>query len=211
MSRLTFTAQMNSDPVWAPDGKHLVFRGGSANDPAIWWVRTDGAGEPQRLLDVGAADLGPNSFSPDGQILIYAQYHPEGPSEIWTLPLDLSNPNHPKAGKPETFLRSPFNESRPAFSPDGRWIAYQSDESGTDEVYVRPLLGTASNPSGKWQVSTGGGGAPLWSRQGQEPFFYDCRPDHGCSVRRPRRLVSSGQASALVPGQDSQPNRLFEL
>ena len=167
MSRLTFTARMNSDPVWTPDAKHLVFRNLSANGAALWWVRTDGAGEPQRLLDVNAADLGPNSFSPDGRVLIYTGET----GEISALPLDLSNPDHPKPGKPEVFFHSHFNETRPAFSPDGHWVAYQSNESGRDEVYVRPYPGSASSPSEKWQISAGGGGSPVWSQRGRELFF----------------------------------------
>jgi serine/threonine-protein kinase len=89
---------------------------------------------------------------------------------LWTLPLDISDPERPKPGKPELFLRTPFNEAEPAFSPDGRWIAYTSSESGSNEVYVRPFPGGASSGSGKWQISNGGG-HPIWSRDGRELFY----------------------------------------
>ena len=89
----------------------------------------------------------------------------------WTLPLDVSDPDHPKPGKPELFLRTPFGGGWPAFSPDGRWIAYTSNESGRNEVYVRPFGGGASSGSRKWQISTGGGRYPIWSRDGRELFY----------------------------------------
>jgi Tol biopolymer transport system component len=111
------------------------------------------------------------SFSPDGKRLAFAQQSVDTGFDLWTLPLDVSDPDHPKLGKPELFLRTPFNELWPAFSPDGRWIAYVSDESGRYEVYVRPFPGEAPSGSGKWQISTGGGGHPIWSRDGRELFY----------------------------------------
>src|SRR5258706_2718859 len=92
---------------------------------------------------------------------------PETSFDIWTLPLDLTDPDHPKPGKPELFLGTPAVEVSPVFSPDGRWLAYMSLESGGPEVYVRPFPG----PGGKWQVSTGGGVMPVWSRNGRELFY----------------------------------------
>jgi len=89
-------------------------------------------------------------------------------ADSWTLPLDLTDPEHPKPGKPEVFLKTPANEGASVFSPDGRWIAYSSDESGRYEVYVRPFQ---SSPGGKWQISTGGGAYSFWSRDGRELYF----------------------------------------
>jgi hypothetical protein len=88
-------------------------------------------------------------------------------ADLWTLPLDLGDLEHPKPGIPEPFLRTPSDERSPAFSPDGRWIAYQSDESGRYEVYVQPFPG----PGGKAQISTNGGMFPIWSRNARELFF----------------------------------------
>jgi serine/threonine-protein kinase len=169
MSRLTFTAQMNSDPVWTPDGNHILFRTRSA----IWWTRADGAGEAQHLLNSSVGDIGANSFSPDGRLLVFAAQDPATQSDLWMLPLDISEPDHPKPGKPEPFLQTPFNETRPALSPDGRWISYTSNESGANEVYVRPF--PPAQAGGKWQISTGGTGAgagsSIWSRNGREMFY----------------------------------------
>jgi dipeptidyl aminopeptidase/acylaminoacyl peptidase len=165
MTRLTFT-QTNLCPVWTPDGKHIVFLSRPPN--SIRWIRADGAGESQLLLE-GNGELRPYSFSPDGKRLAFSESAVDTSFDLWTLPLEVSDPERPKPGKPELFLRTPFNETEPAFSPDGRWIAYTSSESGSNEVYVRP--GGTPSGSGKWQISTGGGSHPIWSRDGQELFY----------------------------------------
>src|SRR5262249_23616951 len=129
MSRLTYTPQGGLYPVWTPDGKHIAFQWISGGEKEIRWIRSDGAGETQQLLKT-KNNLVPGAFSPDGKTLAYVELTPESGMDLWTLPLDLSDPEHPKAGKPELFLRTPFNERDPVFSPDGRWIAYASNESG---------------------------------------------------------------------------------
>jgi Tol biopolymer transport system component len=87
--------------------------------------------------------------------------------DIWVLPLDLSDPDRPKPGTPQSILATAAAERYPAFSPDGRWLAYTSDESGAQEVYVRQAAGAG----GKWQVSASGGVMPMWSRDGRQIFF----------------------------------------
>jgi serine/threonine-protein kinase len=166
MTRLTFT-QTNAFPVWTPDGKHIAFQFGSPGGHFIRWVRADGAGEAQPLLE-SKGSVEPNWFSPDGKRLAYTEQAVGTGSDLWTLPLDVSDPEHPKPGKPELFLGTPFGEFEPAFSPDGRWIAYVSNESGQPEVYVRPFPG---GRPGRWQISTGGGNYPIWSRNGRELFY----------------------------------------
>lgn len=167
-SRLAFSAQQISYPTWSPEGKHIVFKFSSADRFGLGWIRADGAGENQRLLDSKNLVL-PYSFFPDGRRLAYEELDPDTGWDLWTLPLDVSDPDHPKAGKPEPFLRTPANEIYPAVSPDGRWIAYDSYESGSWEVYVRPFPG----PGGKWQVSSSGGHLAVWSRNGRELFFQN--------------------------------------
>ncbi len=85
-----------------------------------------------------------------------------------SLPLEGDEASGWKPGKPSVFLNTPFREASAAFSPDGRWLAYQSDESGANEVYVRPFPG----PGGKWMVSTDGGQTPVWSRNGKDLFYW---------------------------------------
>ena len=164
-SRLTFTANARTS-VWSPDGKHIVF-GTLTAGSALFWMRSGGGGEPQRLLE-SQSDLVAWSFSSDGRRLACHEINPETGYDLWTVPLDTSDPDHPKAGKPEPFLQTPANELVPRFSPDGRWIAYRSDESGTEEIYVRPF---PSSAGGKWQISTGGGLYGIWSNNGRELFY----------------------------------------
>jgi serine/threonine-protein kinase len=162
MARLTFAAQDVKHPVWTPDGKHIAFsaRGG------IFWIRSDGGGEKQRLIE-SKGQLFSDSFSPDGRRLAYSELNPKTGADLWTIPLDLSDPDHPKPGKPEPFLQTPGQEFAAKFSPDGHWIAYYSDESGRNEVYVRPFPG----PGGKWQISSGGGKLPVWSSAARQLFY----------------------------------------
>jgi Tol biopolymer transport system component/predicted Ser/Thr protein kinase len=174
-TRLTFT-QINYRPVWTPDGKQIAFGSRSAAASSIRLIRADGAGEAQLLLE-SKGDPDPHSFSPDGKRLAFAEAGANTGDDLWTLPLDLSDPGHPKPGKPELFLRTPSDEIEPAFSPDGRWIAYVSNESKRNEVYVRPFPGGAPSGSGKWQISFGGGRYPIWSRSGPE-LFYETPDDH---------------------------------
>jgi Tol biopolymer transport system component len=163
MTRLTFDSYAWW-PVWSPDGKHLAFMAGEASN--LYYMRADGAGAAVRLTESKNRQV-PYSFSPDGRRLAFFEFDPRTKVDIWTVPLDDAESDHPKVGKPEPFLVTPYDERAPMFSPDGRWIAYESDESGRNEVYVRPFPG----PGGKWQISTGGGHRPVWSKRGSELFY----------------------------------------
>jgi len=166
LSPLGSDAQLTAYPTWTPDGKHIVFRFSTASGSSLGWIRADGVGDIQHLLD--SRNLAtPYSFFPDGRRLVYYETDPQSGFDVWTLALDISDPDRPKPGKPEPFLRTASNERHPAASPDGRWIAYASDESGQFEVYVRPFPG----PGGKWQISNAGGTRPVWSRVNRELFF----------------------------------------
>src|SRR5712691_10947982 len=142
MTRVTFT-QRNVRPVWTPDGKHIAFQFRSPGANSMQWIRADGAGEAQPLLESKQLNLAPYSISHDGRRLAFTELHVDTSTDLWMLPLDVSDPEHPKPGKPELFLPTPPNQAYPAFSPDGHWIAYTSNESGRNEVYVRPFPGGA--------------------------------------------------------------------
>jgi WD40 repeat protein len=106
-TQLTFTAPGNLEMAWTPDGKHIVFGSSAAGTAALWWIRADGSGEPLKLLERKNTGVGlrPQSFTPDGRRLAFDDNVTSGTGvEIWTLPLDLSDPEHPKPGKPEPFL-----------------------------------------------------------------------------------------------------------
>jgi serine/threonine-protein kinase len=163
-SRITFTGHA-ANPVWAPDSRHIVFQ--STGDMfRLYWMRSDGSGDPVPLID-NPGIVPPQSFSPEGQ-LAYLKRSAETGVDIWTLSLDLNDPDHPKPGKPEPFLNTPADESAPRFSPDGHWIAYRSNETGDSEIYVRPF---PPGNGGKWQISNGGGLYVIWSKNGHELFY----------------------------------------
>lgn len=109
------------------------------------------------------------SWDPSGKFLAFEELNPQTGSDIMILPMEGSEAAGWKPGKPFAFLNSPSNERMPMFSPDGRWLAYWSDESGKPQVYVRPFPG----PGGKWQISTNGGVYPTWSPNGKELFYQE--------------------------------------
>lgn len=149
LTRFTFEGTA-SDPVWTPDGKRITFYSDNGN---IFWQLADGSGGRERLTTSNYINV-PWSWSPDGQLLAFQENNPATGKDI--LILRLSD----RTVQP--FLRTPFVEGGPAFSPDGRWLAYASDESGRPEIYVRSYPG----PGGKWQVSTEGGNEVVWNRSG---------------------------------------------
>ena len=160
-TRITSTTA-GGNLVWAPDGKHLVFGYGGS----LFWVRSDGVGSPQRLLK-GDYTVAGSSFSPGGHSLALFETTPETGFDISVLPLDITDPDHPNAGTPQPFLKTPADELFPQFSPDGRWIAYRSDESGSNEIWVRRFPGAGS----RFQISDGGGIYVFWSKTRHELFY----------------------------------------
>ena len=128
--------------------------------------RTDGPGQPQPLTQSENLQ-NPYSFAPDGKRLAYIEPHPgTGVYDLWTVPVEIGNGGL-RAGKPEVFLQTKFDQRQPSFSPDGRWMAYASNESGSYEVYVR----TFPDNGRRWEISNSGGFSPTWSRNGHELFF----------------------------------------
>jgi DNA-binding winged helix-turn-helix (wHTH) protein/predicted Ser/Thr protein kinase len=163
MSRLT-SGGANVCPIWSPDGQYIVF---SSEGKGMFQARADGAGQPQRLTQ-GTTHV-PYSFTADGKRLAYGDWG-AGNSQIWTVPLEDQG-GRLKAGKPEQFLKDSFADDHPSFSPDGRWLAYESNESEKIEVYIRPFPAPSAGQGGKWQVSTSGGVHPHWSRNGRDLLY----------------------------------------
>jgi len=131
----------------------------------MFWTRSDAAGKPQPLTQSKNQQTS-YSFAPDGKRLAFHEFASDGRINLWTVPLE-SDSTGLRAGKPEVFLQTPFNERSPSFSSDGRWLAYNSDESGAYQVYVRAF----PDNGGKWQVSNSGGLYPVFSRNGRDLFF----------------------------------------
>jgi serine/threonine-protein kinase len=164
MTRLT-TDGGYGFPVWTTDGQYLVFRGARG----MLWTRADGTGQPESLTQ-SSNPQNPQSFTPDGKRLAFVEISPPTGADIWTLPVE-SGPSGLRAGKPEVFLQTPAHERGPMFSPDGRWLAYFSNESGDYRVYVDSF----PHRGRKRQVSPDGNSGPMWSRNGKDLFFVKFR------------------------------------
>lgn len=129
------------------------------------WTRSDGAGQPQALTE-SRNPQNPQSITPDGRQLAFVEIAPATGADIWTLPVE-SGPSGLKAGKPQIYLQTPFNERGPRFSSDGHWLAYFSNESGENLVYVDSFPHKGS----RRKVSPRGSSSPMWSRNGTDLFF----------------------------------------
>ena len=165
MTRLTFGGPLFANPVWSRDGRYVIF--GSFGG-GVFWSRADGGGQPQVLMSSQSLQF-PTSLTLDGKRLAYTQVA-DGAPQIWTVPIQ-DNGGGLKAAAPERFLTTKFTDGDAAFSPDGRWIAYTSNESGTLEVYVRAFAATMRGGGGRWPISNTGGRAPGWSPNGRELLY----------------------------------------
>ncbi len=170
MTQLTFDAGDDRYPVWTPDGKHIAFASDRAKKGALnlYWVNADGTGEPTRLTDSPNSQV-PASWHPSGKFLAFFENRSTTGYDLMMLPMDGDAVRGWTPGKPTVFLTTPATEVTPMFSPDGRWVAYQSNDGGTPEIYVRPFPG----PGGLWKVSSGGGSWPTWSVTSRELLFLN--------------------------------------
>jgi serine/threonine protein kinase/Tol biopolymer transport system component len=150
--------------IWTPEGKHIVFNSTGSGGPIAFLYRKAADGSsPAELFAEGEYHQQPKSWSADGKKLVLTEgMNPESGVDIWMLTFDGNL-------KPEPFLRSRFNEIHPIFSPDGRWIAYVTDESGREEVYVRPYPG----PGNIMTISIDGGMEPVWAPDGKKLYYRD--------------------------------------
>jgi Tol biopolymer transport system component/predicted Ser/Thr protein kinase len=189
LTRLTFAGNFNVNPVWTPDEKRIAFTSNKEGAQSIFWQLADGSGGLERLT-TGEYNNNhvPMSWSPDGQLLAFIEVNPTTGLDIWVLRMGDR--------KAQPFLRTPFNEGAPRFSPDGRWLAYISDESGRFEIYVQPYPG----PGGKWQISTDGGSEPLWNPNGRELFYRSGAKMMAVDIAT-QPSFAAGKARVLFEGQ----------
>ena len=188
--RLTHTAENNA-PVWSRDGTRIAYSSNRDSSVNNLWVSDSSGTEPDSPLLTSNIDKSPHSWSRDG-MLAYEALGARG--DIWILPLVGTRTPFP-------FVRTEFDEREPMFSPDGRWLAYRSDESGRNEIYVRPF----PKGAGRWVISTGGGATPKWSGDGRELFYQVNREIWVVAIEpttpvphvgEPRRLFDIGVGSA---------------
>ena len=196
LTRSTFEGSANNLPLWTPDGQRIVHNSNKEGPLNLFWHLADGSGGLERLATAAKQyTQAPLSWSPDGQLLALTAIDPATGYDIWVLRLSDR--------KAQPFLRTSFNETAARFSPDGRWLAYVSDETGRNEVFVQPYPG----PGGKSQISTAGGTEPAWNRNGRELFYRegdkmmaaDITSQSALEVGKPRVLFEGRYAVSRIP------------
>jgi Tol biopolymer transport system component len=159
-SRFTFHDAEDQMPVWSPDSSRVAFASLREGPSGLYQKVSSGGGNDELLLKIPGVNLYPQDWSSDGRYLLYNSVDPRSGFDLWVLPLEGDR-------KPMVFLQTPFREWQGQFSPDGKFIAYTSTESGKPEVYVQPFPVSGA----KWMISAGGGAHPRWRRDGKEIFY----------------------------------------
>jgi Protein kinase domain/WD40-like Beta Propeller Repeat len=185
LSRLTFDPAADWAPIWAPDSRRIIFISARAGPSNLFWHSADNTGEVVRLTTSSNIQV-PLSMSRDGRLIMMEIMPKTGP-DLFVTPLDGKSP-------PALLVQSPFVDTNADLSDDGRWLAYQSNEANTFEIYVHPFPNVKA---GRWQISNGGGSRPVWA--GRELFYLDGR---------------GAMMSVAVEGTDSfkagNPTKLFD-
>jgi len=193
-TRFTYSPSADRSAAWSPDGTKIAFSSGRSGAFDLYQRAANGAGEDELLLK-STDNKYVNDWSRDGRFLLYEEQSAKEGRDLWVLPMDGAGER-----KPASFLSTPFNETMGRFSPDGRWIAYASDESGRYEIYVRPFPPPAGG-GGKWMVSQGGGVEPRWRRDGKELFY----------IGADGQVMVSGVSASGAAFQRGVPKPLFKV
>ena len=165
-SQLTLNPAQNQKPVWTPDGRRIVFWSNRDVQQNLYWQRADGTGDAQRLTN-SQHPQSAASWHPGGKILAFQETRPQTGADLMVVAIEGDELTGWKPGTPTSFLSTAAIEREPVFSPDGKWLAYQANDLGRFEIYVRPFPG----PGGTWLISTAGGVTPTWSRTRRELLY----------------------------------------
>ena len=186
--RLTYHPALDRFPIWSRDGQSILFLSGR-DGQGIFRKASDGSGEEERLVTLPTLGA-PEAISPDGQLLVYTVVDQKTARDIWVLPL---------AGDrtPRPLVVTAGVEGPADLSPDGRWIAYESNESGRDEIYVQPFPDVGR---GRWQITQGGGAKPAWAPSGRELFFHAGRALMAVPVDVSAQTFRWGPAVPVIEG-----------
>jgi Tol biopolymer transport system component len=202
-TRFTYDPADEREAAWSPDGSRIVFNSRRKGHFDLYQKASNGAGSEELLLESNLHKY-PTSWSPDGRFLLYDCFDPKTQTnDLWVLPLSVDRESRIRPGQPFPLLQTDANESHGQFSPDGRWIAYQSNESGRFEIYVIPFPG----PGGKWQVSTSGGAWARWPRDGKEIIYW--APDHKLMAVEVKSKGATLEVRAVRPLFEVHPQRWF--
>jgi Tol biopolymer transport system component len=158
-SRFTTDPAPDTNPLWSPDGGRIVFSSSREGVRNLYQKNASGGGTEEVLLKSSEEKVA-DDWSADGGLILYETANPKTIWDLWVLPMSGDR-------QPVPFLQTKFNEQQAQFSPDGKWIAYTSDESGAPEVYVR----TFPDSGARWRVSVSGGAQARWRRDGRELFY----------------------------------------
>jgi serine/threonine protein kinase len=193
-SRITFDSATDNDPIWSPDGQRILWPSRRSGNFDLYIKAASGTGQDERLITMGTATGWGTDWSRDGKFILYQRPGDKTGQDLWIAPQSTGASGEPQ--KPFPYLASPFNEANGVFSPDGHWIAYESDESGRLEVYVQAFPLTNQ----KVRISTGGGNDAAWSKNGGELFYLAA--DRNLMVVPYRTTMTTfepGASKALFP------------
>jgi len=204
-TRLTFDPNTERNPAWSSDGNTIFFQSNRNGPYEIFRKASNGTGTEELTL-AGGTSSAPTSVSPDGKLLLYSQLNDKTRNDMWVLPLTGTS----GGGKPEpkVFLQTPFNEGRGQFSPDGKWVLYQSDESNQSQIYAAPFPG----PGGKRQISAKGGSNPRWRRDGKEVFYVTPQGElMAVDVSERNDTLDIGRSEKLFDGIVTSRGTLYDI
>jgi Tol biopolymer transport system component/predicted Ser/Thr protein kinase len=195
-TRVTSAAGSEYAPIWSPDGRRLVFSWDKDAPPYLHQLVLDSSSPAQPLVRPSGSVQTPGDWRPDGTLIAYEATDPVTASDVWVLPMTGDR-------TPTAFVKTRFNETAPRFSPDGRWLAYVSDEAGQPDVYVRPFPG----PGEAQRVSSSGGARPRWRHDGKELFYIVGQR----MMAVPVSATTSLDAGAAVLLFDRKPARIIDF
>jgi len=210
LTRLTFDPGTDFYPIWTPDGRRIIFQSVRAGGGNMFWQSADGTGTVEQLTTVSTTPHYPYSVSPDGKSVVFQETFPKTGVDLSLLTFD------PKPHT-EPLIQTTFIETNAEISLDGHWLAYQSNESGQEEIYVRPF---PKVDEGRWQISTGGGTRPLWARSGRELFYLDAggllttvavQTTPTFSATTPTRVLSTRYFGGFGGGGQNVAGRTYDV
>jgi Tol biopolymer transport system component len=206
--RFNFDASHDRNTTWSPDGRTIIFDSLRKGRRDIYRRPSD-ASTAEELLYADDSDKISSSWSPDGKSLLYFNLgNSKTGQDVWVLPLAPAAGAKGEAAKPFAFVQTPFNDLNGKFSPDGHWVAYASNESQRNEVYVAPFPG----PGGKQQISVSGGNFPRWRSDGKEIFYV--APDQrlmAAEVTARGNTVTVGQVRPLFGRVQTNRGYLYDV